>query len=81
VHGQPGQRLKLEIDNDSATLHNISIPGQQVDVNLPPHGTVEVDVTVPQDGALAFICKFHTALGMNGELLAGDTAPQPAAGG
>ena len=76
LRGAPGQTLTLEIENESGTLHNFSIPEQHIDKDIPPKGKVKVDVTIPPSGAVHFWCKFHTALGMNGELLAGDAAPQ-----
>jgi plastocyanin len=76
LRGAPGQRLTLEIENESGTLHNLSIPGQRIDQDIPPNGTVKVEVTIPQSGVMHFFCKFHTAIGMNGELLAGDAMPQ-----
>src|SRR5262249_17468254 len=33
LQGAPGQRLKLEIENESGTLHNISLPEQHLDVD------------------------------------------------
>jgi len=33
-----------------------------------------VNVTFPSSGVLAFFCKFHGALGMNGQLLTSDAA-------
>jgi YVTN family beta-propeller protein len=76
LHGEPGQRLTLEIENESGTLHNLSIPALQLDTDVPPKGKVQVEVTFPPSGGLHFFCKFHTAMGMNGELLAGDATPQ-----
>ncbi len=77
LRGQPGQTVKLEIENESGTLHNLSFPAQGLDKDIPPKGTVEVEVTFPPSGELRFFCKFHSALGMHGALLAGDTAPAP----
>jgi plastocyanin len=76
LRGVPGQRLTLEVENDSETIHNLSIPEQQVDQNILPKGTVKVEVTIPPAGAVRFFRKFHAPLGMNGELLAGDAMPQ-----
>ncbi len=76
LRGKPGQKVQLEIGNDSGTLHNISIPGLRIDKDLPPKEKVVVDMTFPESGALRFFCKFHAALGMNGGLLAGDATPQ-----
>ena len=55
-------------------LHNLSIPAQGIDQDVPPKGKVEVESTFPQSGAVPFFCKFHAALGMRGEFLAGDAA-------
>jgi YVTN family beta-propeller protein len=77
LQGVPGQRLRLEIENESGTLHNISLPEQHLDMDIPPKGTVTVEVVFPASGTVRFFCKFHEALGMHGALRVGD-APQPA---
>ena len=70
LRGKPGQRVRLRIENESGTLHNITIAGQQVDRDILPKKTIEVEVTIPESGALVFSCKFHGPLGMNGQLAA-----------
>ena len=75
LQGTPGQRLKLAIENESGTLHNISLPEQHLDVDIPPKGKVTVDVVFPASGAVRFFCKFHEALGMHGALRVGDATP------
>lgn len=75
VQGTPGQRVTLQITNDSTTPHNLSVAAQKVDKELAAKSKATVDVTIPQAGVLLFFCKFHTASGMNGELLAGTAAP------
>jgi YVTN family beta-propeller protein len=81
LRGEPGQTLTLEVENESGTLHNLSIPALQIDQDIPPKGTVKIEVTFPPSGVVPFFCKFHTALDMNGALLAGDAAPQPTSQG
>ena len=76
LRGSPGQKLKVEIENESGTLHNFSIPDQHLDVNIPPKGKVIVEITFPSSGVVRFFCKFHSAKGMNGEVLTGDAKPQ-----
>lgn len=76
LRGTPGQKLKVEIENESGTLHNFSIPDQHLDVNIPPKGKVVVAIAFPSSGVVRFFCKFHSAKGMNGELLTGDAKPQ-----
>ena len=76
VRGTPGQPLTIELENESSTLHNFSIPGQKVDLDVAPKGKATVAVVFPPSGVLSFHCKFHSALGMNGQLLVGDARPQ-----
>ena len=78
LRGEPGQKLTLVVESEASTLHNISLPALGIDKDIPPKGKVQVDVTFPASGVLAFSCKFHGPLGMNGQLLAGDAAPSGA---
>ena len=78
LRGKPGQKLTLVVESEASTLHNISIPALGIDKDIPPKGKVQFDVTFPASGVLAFSCKFHGPLGMNGQLLAGDAAPSGA---
>jgi len=78
LQGTPGQRLQLEIENESGTLHNISLPAQHLDMDIPPKGKVTVEVIFPASGTVRFFCKFHEALGMHGALRVGNE-PRPAA--
>ncbi len=75
LRGEPGQRLKLEVENESGTLHNVSIPSQNIDLDIPPKGKADVVVTFPPSGIVPFFCKFHKALGMSGELQVGKARP------
>jgi YVTN family beta-propeller protein len=72
LRGKPGQRLRLRIENESGTLHNITIAGQQIDRDILPRQTIDVEVTMPASGTLVFSCKFHGPLGMSGQLTAAD---------
>ena len=74
LRGTPGQKLTLLVESEARTLHNISIPALGIDQDVPPKGKAQVTVTFPASGVLAFFCKFHGPLGMNGQLLTGDTA-------
>jgi plastocyanin len=78
LRGTPGQKLKVEIENESGTLHNFSIPEQKLDMDIPPKKKVVVEVTFPSSGVVRFYCKFHSELGMEGKLLTGDATPQAA---
>jgi YVTN family beta-propeller protein len=78
LRGKPGQKLTLIVESEAATLHNISIPALGIDKDIPPRGKAQVVVTFPASGVLAFFCKFHGPVGMNGQLLTGDAAPSGA---
>ena len=74
LRGKPGQKLTLVVESEGSMLHNISIPELGIDKDVPPKGKIQVDVTFPASGVLSFSCKFHGALGMNGQFMTG-TAP------
>ncbi len=74
LQGKPGQKLTLVVESEASTLHNISIPALGIDKDVPPKGKVQMNVTFPASGVLAFFCKFHGPLGMYGQLSTGDTA-------
>lgn len=80
LRGTPGQKLKLEIENKSSTLHSFTIPEQKLDMDIGPRQKVMVEVTFPPSGVVRFFCRFHSELGMNGELLTGDAKSQAASG-
>jgi plastocyanin len=80
LRGTSGQKLRLRIQNVARVPHNVSLPSQQVDRDIPPgRQRVEVDITLPESGALRFFCKYHAAQGMNAQLLVDDAEPQPVA--
>jgi plastocyanin len=76
LRGKPGEKLTLKVENDSNTLHNLSVKSLGIDSDIQPKSDTEVEVTFPQSGVLLFFCKYHAGQGMNGKLLTGDSAPQ-----
>jgi len=71
LSGSGGQTLTISLDNSTSSLHNFSLPQQQLDQDVPPGQTVRVTVTLPASGELVFFCKYHHARGMLGALEAG----------
>jgi plastocyanin len=71
LRGDPGQKLRLTIENESGALHNVSIAALGVDRDVPPKGKIEIDVVFPREGATEFVCKIHAAMGMKGALVVG----------
>ena len=68
IKGTPGAQIKLELDNESQTLHNFTLEDQNIDQDIQPGAKEDVTVTFPQSGFLEFFCKYHKASGMVGEL-------------
>ena len=63
-----GQGLKLA--NRGANLHNFSVEGSDVDIDIPPGETIRTEAiggAVPS-GTHAFFCEYHRSQGMEGEL-------------
>jgi plastocyanin len=59
IVGTPGQAVTLELESEGNSTHNFSIPAQQIDTDIASSKKVEVKVTFPQSGEVAFFCKFH----------------------
>jgi predicted lipoprotein with Yx(FWY)xxD motif/plastocyanin len=79
VRGSASQKLRVKVDNETKnTLHNFSLPGLQIDKDVPAGTAMDFELTFPQSGVLLFLCKYHTGSGMNGELLTGSATPQAA---
>ena len=68
LKGKPGQAVTLEVENESGTLHNLSVPELQIDRDLAPRSKMKLAVTFPASGVIAFHCKLHGPLGMAGQL-------------
>src|SRR5207247_8632161 len=43
LQGTPGQKLKLEVENESSTLHSFTIPEQKLDMDIRPEGKEVVE--------------------------------------
>jgi plastocyanin len=68
LKGEPGQKVTLELMNEGNSTHTLTISDQGVDQEVQPGDEAEVDVTFPQSGELAFVCRFHESNGMVGAL-------------
>ena len=68
LQGKPGERVKLELKNESKVEHTFTIDSQGIDQDLQPGDEAEVTVTIPKSGAVSFYCKFHKSSGMAGGL-------------
>jgi YVTN family beta-propeller protein len=80
LRGEPGQPLTLAVENESGTLHNLSISELQIDQDIAPQARMNVKITFPASGTVRFFCKLHAAMGMSGELQAGSAMSQTKGG-
>lgn len=63
--------VSVTVTNVGESLHNIKIEDQGIDRDVAAGESVTVRVDVPSSGAVTFVCKYHTEVGMNGALVAG----------
>jgi plastocyanin len=66
--GEAGQTITIHIENEGDATHNFSISDQDVDEDVDSGDSVDVDVTFPDSGTVAWFCKFHQGQGMVGGL-------------
>lgn len=63
-----GDKLTLTLSNESSTLHNFSLPDQNIDMDIPADDSITVTVVFPDSGTQVFFCKYHESSGMAGGL-------------
>ncbi|MDQ1711838.1 MAG: hypothetical protein QOE45_1288 [Frankiaceae bacterium] len=75
IKAAPGTTVKVELRNESKTVHTFTIDTLKIDKTLQPGAEIDVPVALPASGALTFYCRFHRGQGMQGALYgaAGDT--------
>ena len=71
LRGDPGQTLKIQLENEGSTEHNFSIDEQKIDQDVEQGEDASVMVRFPDSGVLQFYCSYHKQLGMVGSLEAG----------
>ena len=69
--GERGAGLRLEVTSTSAARHTVTSAELGVDRDVPPGGTVTLQVTFPEEGILVFFCRYHQDRGMAGALVGG----------
>ncbi|MGH9185343.1 MAG: cupredoxin domain-containing protein [Acidimicrobiales bacterium] len=66
VKASPGEEVTLTLFNEGDANHTFTSGALDVDEELAPGDETEVTVTLPDDGATAFFCRFHQGRGMQG---------------
>lgn len=66
------QTFNIELENEGALPHTFTISSLNVDNEVAPGTTVEIDLTLPSGTTdLAFVCRFHVGGGMRGAFFFG----------
>ncbi|MFP5376181.1 MAG: cupredoxin domain-containing protein [Acidimicrobiia bacterium] len=66
VHADSGQSVTVRLHNEGDAPHTFTIPGTDVDAVVAAGEDDEVQVTLPSEGPVVFVCRFHEAQGMRG---------------
>jgi len=62
-------KQSISIANQDSVLHNFTIPGTQVDVDIQPGTTFNGESAGLSPGTYPFFCKFHKSRGMVGVIV------------
>jgi len=77
---EPGKNLEIALNrevtfnvfNDGEKVHNITIPGFEVDMDVAPNQSIDIKLpaisAAPRDGFYLFYCKFHQSEGEAGRI-------------
>jgi plastocyanin len=67
-----GREITFTVFNEGKRLHNITIPGFTIDMDVQPGQTIDVKIPAtneaPRDGFWAMYCKYHQHEGEQGRL-------------
>jgi plastocyanin len=66
IRGTPGEKVTVKLRNEGNATHSFTSDALGVDEELGPDDSSSVTVTLPQEGAVEFHCRFHGAQGMKG---------------
>jgi plastocyanin len=58
--------ISVTIKNMGSTQHTFTVPAENIDLLLNPGTSMTVTLTINGPGAIAWYCKFHQTLGMQG---------------
>jgi plastocyanin len=83
LKASPGATIHIELENEGDDTHTFTIDSLGIDQEVAPGESATVDVTLPQEGAVRFYCRFHANMGMQGAFFfnEGDTVVTGTTGG
>ena len=66
TQAEAGSSVTVSLFNEGDTQHTFTIDSLGIDEEVEPDATVEVEVTLPESGAVRYYCRFHADQGMQG---------------
>jgi plastocyanin len=66
LKASPGATVHVELENEGDDTHTFTIDALGIDQEVAAGESATVDVTLPQEGAVRFYCRFHGDQGMQG---------------
>ena len=69
---EAGSTVTVELENEGDATHTFTIDSLDIDEEVAPGDTAEVEVTMPSSGAIRYYCRFHDSQGMQGAFYAND---------
>jgi plastocyanin len=66
ARGTPGEEVTVELVNEGNATHTFTSDALGVDEELSAGDSTSVTVTLPEEGAVAYHCRFHEGSGMKG---------------
>jgi plastocyanin len=66
ARGTPGEEVTVQLVNEGNASHTFTSDALGVDEELGPDDSSSVTITLPEEGAVEFHCRFHGEQGMKG---------------
>jgi plastocyanin len=74
IDAKAGDTLTIEVENEGDAPHTFTVDALDIDQEIAPGESAEIEVTVPDSGGVDFYCRFHEGRGMKGTIGAGGGA-------
>ena len=66
LDAEAGDTITVEVTNEGEAPHTFTVEELDIDEEIAPGESAQVEVTVPDSGGFEFVCRFHEGRGMIG---------------
>jgi plastocyanin len=80
VTAEAGKTVTVKLENEGDSAHTFTIDGTDIDEQVQPGQSATVEVELPDEGTLAYYCRFHVSGGMQGAFVVSGSGSAPAGG-